>query len=272
MKPKFKNIAISIGILLILFYVFFAVWRFTKGNSDKVCRHFEIELTDSIQFQLISEKEISELLDQHQLNPIGKTLKTIRTEAKEKLLKQNPLIKNAECYKTPSGIVHVKVHQRTPKYRIVGIESFYVDTEKKWMPASPNFSAYVPIVSGRITKSMATGEMFKFVSFLEDHPFWNAQIEQIYVCDNLKIELVPRVGDAIISLGTLDNYESKLEKLRKLYTKGFNTIGWNRYNRIDLQYKDQVICTKIGVKDTPVKQIIVETKDSTIAPKIVSII
>ncbi len=272
MKPKFKNIAIGIGSMLILFYVFFALWRFTKANGDKVCRRFEIELTDSIQHQLISEKEISELLDQHQLNPIGKTIKRIRTEAIEKLLKENPLIKNAECYKTPSGIVHVKVHQRTPKFRVIGIESFYVDTEKKWMPASPNFSAYVPIVSGRITKSMATGEIFEFISFLEENPFWNAQIEQIYVCENLKIELVPRVGDAIISLGTLEHYESKLEKLRKLYTKGFNTIGWNRYNRIDLQYKDQVICTKIGVKDSPVKQANIEPQDSTIAPKIVSII
>jgi cell division protein FtsQ len=160
------------------------------------------------------------------------------------------------------------VHQRTPKFRVIGIESFYVDTEKKWMPASPNFSAYVPIVSGRITKSMATGEMFDFVSFLEDNPFWNAQIEQIYVRDDLKIELVPRVGDAIIVLGKLENFKPKLEKLRKLYINGFNTIGWNRYSKIDLQYKDQVICTKIGLKETPIKQVTAEKKDSIIPPKI----
>jgi cell division protein FtsQ len=268
MKPKFKNIAIGTGCLLILCYAAFAVWRFANGNNDRVCKSCEIELTDSTQYKLISEKEISNLLNEHQLNPIGKTLSKIKTEDIEKLLKDNPLIKTAECYKTPSGIVHVKIHQRTPKFRIIGLESFYVDTEKKWMPASPNFSAYVPIVSGRITKSMATGEMFDFVSFLEDNPFWNAQIEQIYVRDDLKIELVPRVGDAIIILGRLENYKSKLEKLRKLYLNGFKTIGWNRYSKIDLEYEDQVICTKIGLKESPIKQATAEQKDSIIAPKI----
>ena len=227
-----------------------------------------IYFSQRVQFQLIKEKEITYLLNQKELNPIGRPLKKIRTESIEKLLRQNPLIKTAECHKTPSGLVHIKVHQRTPKFRIVGMESFYVDTEKKWLPANPNFSAYVPIVSGRITKSMATGEMFDFITYLEEHPFWNAQIEQIYVCDNLKIELVPRVGDYIISLGRLENHPSKLEKLRKLYLNGFATIGWNRYSRIDLQYKDQVICTKIGVKETPVKPPLIAVKDSIIAPKI----
>ena len=114
------------------------------------------------------------------------------------------------------------------------------------MPVSTNYAAYVPVVSGRVTISMASGKLFDFVGFVADDPFWNAQIEQINVRDDLKIELVPRVGDAIIMLGTLDNYASKLEKLKKLYARGFNVIGWNRYRMIDLQYKDQIVCDKMG--------------------------
>jgi hypothetical protein len=38
--------------------------------------------------------------------------------------------------------------------------------------------------------------------------------------------------------------EQKLEKLMTLYTKAFNTMGWNRYSYIDLQYRDRVVCTK----------------------------
>jgi cell division protein FtsQ len=136
------------------------------------------------------------------------------------------------------------------------------------MPVSPNYAAYVPVVSGRVTVSMATGQIFDFVTFLELNPFWNAQIEQIFVRDDKKIELIPRVGEAVILLGTLDDYQLKLEKLRKLYIKGFNVIGWNRYKLIDLQYKGQVVCNKdIETEPQPVVET-VEKKDSIIARKL----
>ena len=267
MKPKIKSIIISVGILLTVGYFILAIWQFTKSNGNKICNRFEIELTETKDFQLINEDEISKLLFDKNLHPFDKKLRKVNTESIEALLRKNPVIKSAECYKTPSGIVHVTVHQRTPKFRVVGHESYYIDNERNWMPVTPNFSAYVPVVSGRVSKSMASKELFDFVTFLEDNPFWNAQIEQIFITDDLKIEIVPRVGDAIIVLGTLENFPSKLEKLRKLYTKGFNVFGWNRYNRIDLQYKDQVICTKIGVELKPPKVIKEVQQDSIIGDK-----
>ena len=84
----------------------------------------------------------------------------------------------------------------------------------------------------------------------------------------MKIELVPRVSDAIIVLGTLDNYQSKLEKLYKLYQKGFNVIGWNKYKVIDLQYKDQIVCSKTGQQIAPTKEVKEVKKDSIIAGKL----
>ena len=60
----------------------------------------------------------------------------------------------------------------------------------------------------------------------------------------MKVELVPRVGNHIIMLGSFDRFEQKLEKLRKFYLYGLNEIGWNAYSKIDLQYRDQVVCTR----------------------------
>jgi cell division protein FtsQ len=241
---------------------------FYANEGEKVCTGFEIGMIDNEKIQLITQKDIALLLEENNLNPIGKTIKDIRKEAIEATLLKNPMIKKAECFQTPSGYIYVKVLQRTPKFRVVGLGSYYMDTDRNLMPVSTNNSAYVPVVSGRITVSMAKGKMFDFITYLEQNPFWNDQIEQIFVRNDQKIELVPRVGDAIIVLGKLDNYASKLEKLRKLYVNGFNVIGWNRYKIIDLQYKDQVVCTKIG--PTPKKRIIeiVEKKDSVIASKL----
>jgi cell division protein FtsQ len=108
------------------------------------------------------------------------------------------------------------------------------------------------------------------VSFLEKNEFWNAQIVQINIREDSKVELVPRVGDAIILLGSFERYEAKLKKLEKLYTKGFNVVGWNKYKVINLEYKDQVVCSRSEFIPHPAvsDSVSIEVKDSIIAKKI----
>ncbi|NDP20825.1 MAG: cell division protein FtsQ [Paludibacter sp.] len=268
MKSILKYIFLTLGILIVLGYIVFTLWHFSGNNKEIVCRELEIILSDNDKIKLISQRDVALILEESNLNPMGKTLKHIRTESIEDILQNNPMVKTAECFKTPSGIVQIRIQQRCPKFRVVGMSSYYIDTDRKTLPISSNYAAYVPIVSGRVTVSMSTGELFDFVTFLEENPFWNAQIEQIYIRDDLKIELVPRVGDAIVILGTLDNYRAKLEKLHKLYLYGFNEFGWNRYKTIDLQYKNQVVCTKVGTQDIPPKMVVNELKDSIISSKL----
>jgi cell division protein FtsQ len=267
-KPLWKYILIAVFTLLVLGYLGTSMWHFSGRNNEKVCGKLNIILDQIGEKQLITENEVAQILEDNGYNPIGKTIKHIQTEEIEKVLQKNPMIKSVECYKTPSGAVFITIKQRIPKFRVVGTGSYYIDNERKSMPVSPNFAAYVPVVSGRVTVSMAIGKMFDFVTYLEENPFWNAQIEQIFVRDDGKIELVPRVGESIIVLGTLDNYEKKLEKLHKLYAYGFKTIGWNKYKIIDLQYKDQVVCDKENLKTAPKIAVDLSKKDSIIAKKL----
>lgn len=253
MKPVWKYISISFFALLVVGYIGFTLWHFNGKEKEIICTDLNINLSDKNERQLVTSGEIAQILEQNGLNPIGKTLTKIRTESIEVVLKKNPYIKTAECFTTPSGITNINISQRCPKFQVIGNENYYIDVDRKPLPISLHFAAYVPVVSGRVTLTMATGKLFDFIDFLEKNSFWNAQIEQIYVRNDLKIELVPRVGDAIVLLGTLDNYPAKLEKLRKLYIYGFNKMGWNRYKTIDLEYKDLVVCTKAGKseKDHP---------------------
>lgn len=91
---------------------------------------------------------------------------------------------------------------------------------------------------------MAKGALGEFALFLRNNFFWNSLIEQIDVDKNGEVTLVPRVGNQLILMGTLDNYQEKLEKLRALYEEGFNKVGWNKYKQITLKYDGQVVCTK----------------------------
>jgi cell division protein FtsQ len=264
----FSKILLSLCIAVILGYVGFMIWAYSDADKSVICTSFDVQMKDASSMRLISEFEIAKILDVKGLNPVGEKYKNISTEEIERELLRNEMIKTAECYKTTSGKVIVEVKQRTPKFLIVGNDSYYVDSDRKLMPVSLNYAAYVPVVSGRVLRGMATHEIFDFVSYLEKDTFWNAQIEQIFIRDDLKVELVPRVGNAVIILGKFDNFEKKLRNLHELYKQGFNVVGWNRYDKIDLQYHGQIVCTKTGTKPIVVKRDTVVVNDSLAVKKI----
>lgn len=79
---------------------------------------------------------------------------------------------------------------------------------------------------------------------MQKNPFWDAQIEQIYVLSDQNVELVPRVGDHLIYLGRLKDYDQKLARLKEFYQKALNKVGWNKYSRINVEFDNQIICTR----------------------------
>ncbi len=62
-------------------------------------------------------------------------------------------------------------------------------------------------------------DLYKFGVFLQNNSFWDAQIEQINVLPGKNIELVPRVGDHLIYLGKLTDFEKKLKRVKAFYEK-----------------------------------------------------
>ncbi len=235
---------ITLGIVLISGYIVFSIVVFTNADEDILCKDFHIYFPENEKLLLVTRKDIQLTLNKAGLHPIGEKYKNLKTDKIEIELLKNKLLKSVECFKTPSGDVYLKVVQRTPQYMIAGAECFYVDTEKEIMPVSLNHALYLPVASGNITKSLAKGDLYDFITFVNNNQFWNSQIEQIYVRPDKTVEIVPRVGDVIIYMGSFDNFRGKLKNLEMLYTHAFTHIGWGRYETIDLQYENQIVCRK----------------------------
>ena len=123
-------------------------------------------------------------------------------------------------------------------------ENYYLDNKGTVMPPDAKCVAHRVIVTGNVEKSFAMKDLYKFGVFLHNNKFWDALIEQIHVLPDRNIELVPRVGDHLVYLGKLDNFEDKLARLKEFYKKGLNQVGWNKYSRINLEFSNQIICTK----------------------------
>jgi len=135
--------------------------------------------------------------------------------------------------------------------------SYYIDETGYLFPLTNVYTSYVPIVTGNISVSFKSGycgeipkedkllqQIYHFGSFLQNNDFWASQIQQLYVQTPYNIDFVPRAGNQLIKLGTLDNVEYKLKKLYTFYKQAIPQEGWDKYSKIDLRYSNQVVATK----------------------------
>lgn len=238
-----RIILIVVGVTLLSCYLIVAIVLITPMTRERQCNELKVRVLDADTLRFVSPSEISYLL--RHVHCVGRTLDEIDLMQMESTVKKNPMIDFVACYKTPSGKVTIDVKQRNPIFRVVNSEeSFYIDDKGREMPTSVNHSVYVPVVTGYVNKHFICNELFQFIVTLQNDDFWANQITQIYVYPNRQVELIPRMGNHIIMFGSVENAEKKLDKLLLFYQKGMPKTGWNRYSRIDLRYRDQVVCVK----------------------------
>jgi cell division protein FtsQ len=55
---------------------------------------------------------------------------------------------------------------------------------------------------------------------------------------------VPILGDQMIRIGTIDDLDEKLERLKTFYKEAMPYEGWRTYRSISVKYKNQIVCKK----------------------------
>ena len=240
-----KVLYIIFATLLLAYLVAFTFFFTDKIPVSLPCDEIEIVITDSLEKQFINENDIVAFLKKANLYPLNKKENEINTYNIENALLKNEIIETAEVVQAISGKIKIVISQKMPILREFSSSgSYYVDKTGQIMPTTLGQAIYVPVASGRIEKSFATTELYKFALFLQNEDFWNDQIAQIYVRSEKDIELIPRVGSHRIILGSLSDYEKKLKHLRLFYEKVIPKMGWEKYSVINLKYKNQIVCTK----------------------------
>jgi cell division protein FtsQ len=224
------------GLVVVLAFV-------VPSNDTKKCENIHLSVTDYDNFKFISENDVREQLQNSGVYPVGKLHSDIDlTEMEQSLMNLN-MVKSVKCYFATNGDVNVAVTQRVPVFRVMEEgRSYYIDNERKRMSTSIRFSAYVPVVTGNVNFEFATTNLYDFIVYLQSESRWRSAFTQIYVYPDNKLELVPRVGDFVIKMGSLDRYEAKLKKLDKFLEVLPKYHSWDKYSVINLEFKDQVVC------------------------------
>jgi len=241
-----KKILYIILALLLVAYLGFSIYYLTTKKEDPVlCEKVEVIVADSLEKQFLNANDIVAYLTKANLYPLNKNSDDINTYRIKEALLKNEIIESVEVIQTVSGKITITIIQKMPVLRIFNAGgSYYVDKMGQVMPTTLGKAFSVPLANGNIEKSFAVSELYKFALFLQSDAFWNDQITQIFVRSTTDIEIVPRVGNHRILLGSLDDYEKKLKRLRLFYEQVIPKMGWEKYSVVNLKFKNQIVCTK----------------------------
>jgi cell division protein FtsQ len=233
----------------------------------------------------IERDEVDRILLENSGPLVGQKLKDINIHKLENVLKANPFIEYAKVFADMNGVIHVDIRQRKPLIRIINMANvnFYIDEKGFKIPMSDNYTARVLVANGLIDEDFSgkvdtlstqlARDLFRTAKFIRQDTLWNDQVEQLFVSLKGDIEIVPRVGDHKIILGTADSLETKFRNLLVFYKKAIPKVGWDAYKSINLKYANQIICEKNIIDSTAValaaiKQVgdstLVTTQDSII--------
>jgi cell division protein FtsQ len=232
------------------------------------CRNVEIRINYGAADMLVTKQDIDTIVLKTAGMLKGKPLGYINTGSIEQAIRQQPYVAKVKVYENNEGTLFIDIRQREPLLRIINrkYESFYLDESGALLPVNPDFSARVLVANGVIDDSymknpgyrvnvMAMSDsvfydslltnLYRLTMYINHDRFLKAQIAQIYVNEFNEFELIPRIGNHVILLGNAEDLDDKFTKLYAFYKLGLNKIGWNKYNVINIKYKNQVVCSKI---------------------------
>lgn len=241
-----KKILSILSVVVLAGYLVYSVMAMTDRHEDtRLCSGVDLHITDSLHFDLIDEEMVLAVLQEHSIDPVGLPLDEIDLDKVEATLLLHPLVGKVQCYKTGGNLLRINLSSKVPLVRVINNRGndFYVDSKGEIL-SQRSLAVQLPVATGYIDRQFAANELLKVVRALDRSEFWKAQVEQINVTKDKQIELVPRVGDHLLIIGTADNVEQKLERLMNFYEKGLDNVGWNKYRSISVAYDGQVVCKK----------------------------
>lgn len=191
----------------------------------------------------ITYETVSKLLIQNYGDVKNMPKETLDLNVLERALNSNPMIKSAEVYVTVNGTLTAEIEQKRPIARVCTNASYYIDDEGFYMPLSSNYSSRVPLVTGYVEKNNLKN-VFTVASKIESDEFLKKNIVEIHQDKDEVIYLKLRQCPFLVQLGSVGFLDKKINNLKAFYQKSLKEKTLNNYSKVNLQFDNQVVCTK----------------------------
>lgn len=219
-----------------------------KNEQGRRVEQFRVVVTDSTELNMITAAELAEIVCDEGLNPVGSHIDSIKLLAINNLAKEQSLVAKARTFVNYDNVVTLEVEQREPVVRFVleGGYDFYATADLHILPVRNQGAIDLPIVTGNFTPPFERGfegnlkalmraneknsdknylfirKLINFVRYTEKSPDTKGKIVQIVLSQRGKgdhrttvVELIPRQGNYVVSLGELENIKDKLDRWQR---------------------------------------------------------
>jgi cell division protein FtsQ len=228
---------LSIIILLVVLYFLY------ENQQSQICTFVKIKIEAPEQKELITQEIIKNKLDKWYIGGLsGVPQNSISLLDIEKKLEAIPAIKNAEVSFDLKGELNIDILQHIPLVRIMSPKtaSYYLAENLVKIPSKDVDIARVPVVNDFCSPEMIK-KVYTLSTYVHENAFIDAITEQIFVKKGDLI-IIPKINNQKVVIGDTTNIPEKFEKLIDFYVDGLNHIGWDKYQIINLKYKNQIVC------------------------------
>ncbi len=236
------------GVLLVSLMVFSGL-----KNNGRAIETMDVEVLEEEGIYFTDDLEVIDLMtDKRADYVIGVAAGEIEPKVLEARVESNPFVKDAQVFRDVEGNLNVKVRQSKPIARVFtnGESDKYIDSDGRVLPVNARHTARVPLVETEFEfaweKNMKESEygsqILSLLKHIENDAFWKAQIAHMVIKHNGEVELYPQVTKQKIEFGKPKDFEEKFSRLMTFYKEILPVKGWNYYERVNVKFKDQIIC------------------------------
>lgn len=221
------------------------------------CKNLIISIEADSGARFLNQTDIQMLLTENGGDPLmGSRLDEVSLNDLENRVNRNKLIKKCQVFRDLKGNLVVEVEQEKPLARWINTsrdgewrntDGYYISDEGVFFPLSDSYSARSLLVTGSFfakaknLKSKNGEAIMELMRFLNTDPFWRAQIVALDADNEGEVHVRTVLGDQLVELGTAEDYQRKLDKL-KLFYKKVLVQDWSRYSKISVKFRDQIVC------------------------------
>lgn len=225
----------------------------SKKQRERKCDRISITVDKKYQKYFIDEEDVLSIMTEEKRKIIkGLSKQAINIKHLETLINENKFVKEARVSIDHIGNIEVKVVQNTPIARIfTKNKSFYIDQNGMQLPLSKKYTARVPVIVNEYENVDKKNDFFAskegksyliLLNYIRKDEFWSKQISELDVSASGEVDFLLQVGKQRIEFGNPEKIESKFFRLNVFMKKILPSVGWNRYKRVSLKYKDQIVC------------------------------
>jgi cell division protein FtsQ len=251
-KISIRKILQMVTTLVVTTCCIIAMISAARIEDNQRIKNIAISIKNDKKYHFIEQQEIMDLaINNRQVDVEHTPLSKIDVHGMEEVILADPWVANAQVYIDNARTLNINVTQRIPVARIFqqNSASYYLDTTLSIMPLSKNYIYYttvvtnVPEIKNDSTSWAVRKQIVSLVRTIQADTFWNAQISEVSIDSIGMFELTPVIGNQRIILGDISRVNDKLNNLFLFYKNVLNRIGWDKYDVLDLRFKDQVVAS-----------------------------